>query len=71
MEKLSEIPWGIPNDKWIKHKFAYQNGVARMAGQKIAIHLQNMMGCLKFLMAHPSFRNNQTYKPSYICNKNK
>ena len=31
MEKLSEIPWGIPNDKWIEHKFEFQNGVAGMA----------------------------------------
>ncbi len=31
MEKLSEIPWSIPNDEWIKYKFEHQSGVARMA----------------------------------------
>ena len=39
IKKLSEIPWGIPNDKWIKHKFEHQNGIARMAGQEITIPL--------------------------------
>ncbi len=70
MEKLSEIPWGIPNDEWIKHKFEHQSGVARMAGQEIAIHLRNMLGCLEFFMRHPGFRHNQIYEPSRIYNEN-
>ncbi len=70
MEKLSEIPWGIPNDEWIEHKFEYQSGVARMAGQEIAIHLRNMLGCLEFFMRHPGFRHNQIYDPSLIYNEN-
>ena len=70
MEKPSEILWGIPNDKWIKHKFEHQSCVAWMAGQEIAIYLQNMMGCLEFLMAHPGFLHNQTYEPSCIYNEN-
>ena len=41
-----------------------------MARQEIAIHLQNVMGCLKFLMAHLDFWHNQTYEPSRIYNKN-
>ena len=32
MEKLLEILLGIPNDKWIKHKFDLQSGVTRIAG---------------------------------------
>ncbi len=43
MEKLSKIPWGILNDTWIKYKFEHQSGVARIARQEIAIHLQNMV----------------------------
>ena len=39
IEKLSKIPWDILNNKQIKHKFEYQNGVARMAEYKIAIYL--------------------------------
>ena len=41
-----------------------------MARQKIAIHLQNVMGCLKFLMAYPGFWHNKTYEPSRIYNEN-
>ncbi len=48
IEKLSEIPWGIPNDKWIEHKFEHQSGVAWMARQEIAIHSRNVVGCLEF-----------------------
>ena len=42
-----------------------------MAGQKITIHLQNVIGYLKFLMAYPNCRHNQTYEASCIYNKNK
>ena len=45
--------------------------MARIARQKIAIHLQNVMGCLKFLMAHPGFWHNQTYGLFCIYNENK
>ena len=37
IEKLSEIPWGIPEDKWIKHKYNIESGVSGIAGQEIAI----------------------------------
>ena len=70
MKKLSEILWSISNDKWIKHKFKHKSGVARIAGQEIAIYSKNVMGCLKFLMVHPNFWHNQTYEPSYIYNEN-
>ena len=42
-----------------------------MTGQKISIHLQNVIGYLKFLISHPGFWHNQIYKPSYIFNENK
>ena len=70
MEKLSEIPWGIPNNEWIKHKFELQSGMAGMARQEIAIHLRNVVGCLEFLMRHPGFRHNQTFEPSRVYNEN-
>ncbi len=70
MEKLLEIPWGIPNDKWIEHKFEYQSGVAWMARQKIALYSQNVVDCLEFLIGHPRFWHNQIYKPSRIYNEN-
>ena len=41
-----------------------------MAGQEISIYLQNVMGCLEFLMSHPSFWHNQTYEPSCVFNEN-
>ena len=55
MKKLSEISWSIPNNKWIEHKFELQSGVAGIAGQKIVIYSQNVMGCFEFLMKHPGF----------------
>ena len=70
MEKHSEIPWSIPNDEWIEHKFEFQNGVTGMARREIAIHLRNVVGCLKSLMRHPGFWHNQTFKPSCVYNKN-
>ena len=41
-----------------------------MAGREISIHLQNMIGYLKFLIGHPGFRYKQTYEISRIFNKN-
>ncbi len=70
MEKLSEIIWGISNDKWIEHKFEHQSGMARMVRQEIAIHSRNVVDFLKFLMFYPGFGYNQTYEPSHIYNKN-
>ena len=70
MEKLSEIPWGIPNDKWIECKLELQNGVAEMARQEIAIYSRNVMRCLKFLMRHPGFWHNQTFEPFCVYNDN-
>ena len=55
MEKLSEILWGIPEDKWIKHKYNIEIGISGIAGQEIAIQSQNMLSCIKFLMEHLSF----------------
>ncbi len=55
MEKLSNILWGISNDKWINHKFELQRDVGEMARQEISIYLWNVIGCLKFLIDYPSF----------------
>ena len=63
MEKLSDILWGIPNDKWIDHKFELQNGIGEMAGQEILIHSQNVIGYFEFLIGHPGFWHYQTYEP--------
>ncbi len=70
MKKFSEIPWDISNNKWIKHKFEHQSGVARMARQEIAIQLQNMVDCLEFLMGDPDFWHKQIYERSRIYNEN-
>ena len=70
MQKLSEILWGISSNKWITHKFELQSVLAKKTRREIAIHLQNMVGCLKFLMRHPGFWHNQTFEPSYIYNEN-
>ena len=37
IEKLSKIPWGIPENKWIKHKYNGESGVSGIARQEIAI----------------------------------
>ncbi len=58
MEKLSEIPWGIPNNKWIKHKFEHQIDVAQMAQQEIVLNSRNMVGSLKFCIEHLGFWHN-------------
>lgn len=39
MKKLLEISWGIPENKWIEHKFDVESGVSGIAGQEIAIQL--------------------------------
>ena len=44
--------------------------MAQIAGQEITIHSQNIISCLKFLMALPDFWHNQTYKQSCIDNEN-
>ena len=31
MEKLSEIPWGILETKWIEYKFNVQSGISEIA----------------------------------------
>ena len=58
MEKLSEIPWGIPEDKWIEHKYNVESDISGIAGQEIAIQSQNVLSCIKFLMGHPGFQHN-------------
>ena len=70
MEKLSEIPWGIPEDKWIEHKYNVESGVSGIAGQEIAIQSRNVLSCIKFLMGHPGFQHNQTYEPCRVYNQN-
>ena len=70
MEKLSEIPWGIPEDKWIEHKYNVESGVSGIAGQEIAIQSQNVLSCIEFLMGHPGFQHNQIYEPCCIYNQN-
>ena len=55
MKKLSEIPWGIPENKWIEHKYNVESNISAIAGQKIPIQLQNVLSCIEFLMGHPGF----------------
>lgn len=31
IEKLLKIPWGIPENKWIEHKFDVESGVSGIA----------------------------------------
>ncbi len=71
MEKLSEIPWGIPNDESIEHRFDVENGVSGIARQEIAIQSRNVINCVEFLIGHPGFQYNQIYEPSHIYNQNK
>ena len=70
MEKLSEIAWGIWDNKWIEHKFELKSDVTGITRQKVPIYLQNMVSCFKILIEHPSFWHNQTYEPSRIYNEN-
>ena len=70
MEKLSEIPWGIPEDKWIEQKYNVKSSVSGIVGQEITIQSQNVLSCIKFLMGHPSFQHNQTYEPCRVYNQN-
>lgn len=58
MEKLSTIPWGIPNDKWTEHKFEPENGVDKVARQSLTIQSQNIIDCLRFFMEYTSFQEN-------------
>lgn len=69
MKKISEILCCIPNDKWTKYKFQLKNNIIKMPKPEISVHLQNMFGCLKNLMAHLEFMYNQTYELSYIFNE--
>ena len=61
MEKLSAIQWGIPDDKWIEHKFELKNGVDKIARQSLTIQSQNVIDCLRFFMRYTGFWENQTY----------
>ena len=35
IKKLSEISWGIPENKWIEHKYNIKSGVSEIAEQEI------------------------------------
>ncbi len=70
MEKLSEILWDIPDNKWIEYRFDVKNGVSGIARHEIAIQSQNVINCMKFLMCYPGFQYNQIYEPYYIYHQN-
>ena len=70
IEKLSDIPWGIPDDKWTEHKFELESGVEKIAGQNLTIQSRNVIDCLRFFIGHPGFWENQTYQLSRIYNQN-
>ena len=55
IEKLLEIPWGIPNDKWIKYRFNVKNNISGITRQEIAMKSQNMINCMEFPMGHSGF----------------
>ncbi len=71
MEKLLKMPCGIPDIKWIEHRFDVESSVSEIVGQEIVIQLQNVINCVEFLMGYPGFQYNQIYKPCYIYNQNK
>ncbi len=37
MEKLSTIPWGIPDNKWTEHKFELESCVDKIGRQSLTI----------------------------------
>ena len=55
MEKLSEIPLGIPEDKWIEYKYNIKSGVSGIMKQEIVIQLQNVLSCIEFLIGDTGF----------------
>lgn len=69
IEKLSEILWSIPEDKWIEHKFDIESGVSGIAGQEIPIQSQNIVSYIKFLIRHPGFQHYQNYEPYHVYNQ--
>ena len=55
MKKLSEIPWGISEDKWIEYKYNVESSISEIAVQEIAIQSQNVLSCIEFLIEHLAF----------------
>lgn len=70
MEKILEIPWVIPDNKWIEHKFVVECGVSWISRQEIVIQWRNTMSCIEFLMSYPESQYNQIYKTYQIYNPN-
>ena len=70
MKKLLKISWGIPENKWIEHKYNVKSDVTEIARQKIEIQLQNVLSCNKFLIGHPGFQHNKTYELCCVYNQN-
>ena len=68
MEKLSNILWGISNDKWTEHKFELRSGIDKIARQNLTIQSQNIIDYLIFFMRYSGFEENQTHQPSCIYN---
>lgn len=66
MKKLSEISWGISNDKWTEHKLEPKNGIISIRKKEISIQSQSVMGCHKFLIRHPGFWHNKIYELSCV-----
>lgn len=37
IQKLLEIPWGIPKEKWIEYKFDIESDISGIVEQEIAL----------------------------------
>lgn len=70
IEKLSTIPWKIPDNKWTEHKFELESSIDKIAKQNLSIQSHNMIDYLRFFLGHPGFWENQTYQLSHIYNQN-
>ena len=71
IEKLSKIPWGISEDKWIEYKYNIKGGVSRIVEQEIAIQSRNILSYIKFLIWYLGFQHYQIYEPCHVYNQNK
>ena len=40
MEKLLEISWDIPENKWIEYKYNFEKSISWITEQKIAKHIE-------------------------------
>ena len=67
--RVSQVPHGIQEDKWIRQGITIRKTIDDIQGVTSVIYYRDIIMILRFLLGHRAFEQNMTYAPVRLTNQ--